>query len=75
MGIRLSLLALLCVSSMTSVVRAEGLRVLGAGSLREVMAEIGERYKEVTDTTVTAEDPASSSASSRSVDGRVRGML
>jgi len=55
MGIRLSLLALLCVSSMTSVVRAEGLRVLGAGSLREVMAEIGERYKEVTDTTVTAE--------------------
>jgi molybdate transport system substrate-binding protein len=34
---------------------ADELRVLGAGSLREVMAEIGGRYKATTGTTVTAE--------------------
>jgi molybdate transport system substrate-binding protein len=41
--------------SMISVAGAEGLRVLAAGSLREVMGEIGERYKEATGTAVTAE--------------------
>jgi molybdate transport system substrate-binding protein len=40
---------------MISAARAEGLRVLAAGSLREVMGEIGERYKEATGTAVTAE--------------------
>jgi molybdate transport system substrate-binding protein len=40
---------------MISAGAAEGLRVLAAGSLREVIGEIGERYKEATATTVTAE--------------------
>jgi len=51
----LLLLAPLWLVSMISVAGAEGLRVLAAGSLREVMGEIGERYKEATATTVTAE--------------------
>jgi molybdate transport system substrate-binding protein len=52
---RSSLLAVFCLMSMISAARAEGLRVLAAGSLREVMGEIGERYKEATGTAVTAE--------------------
>jgi molybdate transport system substrate-binding protein len=55
MVLRLFLLAALCVLPMTDVRAAEELHVLAAGSLREVMAEIGERYKETTATTVTAE--------------------
>src|SRR5271168_2575309 len=51
---RLLLLAPLWLVSMISLAGAEGLRVLAAGSLREVMGEIGERYKEATATTVTA---------------------
>ena len=55
MGIRLLLLVPLCLISMISSGAAEGLRVLAAGSLREVIGEIGECYKEATATTVTAE--------------------
>ena len=45
---RLSLLpAPLCMLSVIGAASAEGLRVLAAGSLREVMAEIAEHYKEV----------------------------
>jgi molybdate transport system substrate-binding protein len=53
---RLSLLlAPFCVLSMIGAASAEGLRVLAAGSLREVMAEIAEHYKEGTGTAVIAE--------------------
>ena len=52
---RLSLLAVFCLISMISVAGAKGLRVLAAGSLREVIGEIGGRYKEATGTAVTAE--------------------
>jgi molybdate transport system substrate-binding protein len=41
--------------SMIGAAAAEELRVLAAGSLREVMAEIGERYMAATGTTVIAE--------------------
>ena len=55
MDMRLLPLAPLCLLSMISVAGAEELRVLAAGSLREVMTEIGERYKAATGITVTAE--------------------
>ena len=55
MALRLLLLAPLCVVSMISPVTAQELRVLGAGSLREVTAEIGKRYREATGTTVVAD--------------------
>src|SRR5215471_3441208 len=49
------LLAALCALPMMGGATAEELRVFAAGSLGEVMAEIGERYKAATGTTVTAE--------------------
>jgi molybdate transport system substrate-binding protein len=52
---RLSLLVALCLLPMTDARAAEEPRVLAAGSLRQVMAEIGEHYKQATGTTVTAE--------------------
>jgi molybdate transport system substrate-binding protein len=55
MVLRMSLLVALCVLPMTDARAAEELRVLAAGSLREVIAEIGEHYKRATGTTVTAE--------------------
>jgi molybdate transport system substrate-binding protein len=55
MRIRFLLQAPLWLSSMISAGSAETLHVLGAGSLKEVLAEIEERYKEATGTTVTAE--------------------
>jgi molybdate transport system substrate-binding protein len=55
MVLRLLLLAALCVLPMTDARASEELHVLAAGSLREVMGEIGERYKKATGTTVTAE--------------------
>ena len=55
MILRLLLLAALGLLPMTDARVAEELRVLAAGSLREVMGEIGEHYKMATGTTVTAE--------------------
>jgi ABC-type molybdate transport system substrate-binding protein len=55
MDMRLLALAPLCLLSMICVAGAEELRVLAADSLREVMTEIGERYKAATGITVTAE--------------------
>jgi molybdate transport system substrate-binding protein len=52
---RLLLVAALCVLPVTDARATEELRVLAAGSLREVIAEIGEHYKKATGTTVTAE--------------------
>jgi molybdate transport system substrate-binding protein len=54
MILRLLVFALLCLVSMFSAVAAQELHVLGAGSLREVTAEIGKRYLEATGTTVVA---------------------
>jgi molybdate transport system substrate-binding protein len=55
MVLQLLLLMPLCALSMIGAASGEGLRVLGAGSLREVTAEIGERYKAATGTIVTAD--------------------
>jgi molybdate transport system substrate-binding protein len=55
MVLRSLLLAALCVLPMTDARASEELHVLAAGSLREVLGEIGERYKKATGTTVTAE--------------------
>jgi len=55
MGIRLWLLAPFWMGSMIGAPFGEELRVLGAGSLREVIAEIGERYKDATGTTINVE--------------------
>jgi molybdate transport system substrate-binding protein len=55
MILRLLVFALLCLVSMFSAVAAQELHVLGAGSLREVTAEIGERYLEATGTSVVAD--------------------
>jgi hypothetical protein len=55
MALRLLLLAPLCVVSMISPVTAQELRVLGAGSLREVTAEIGKRYREANGAAVVAD--------------------
>ena len=52
---RILLSVALCAVSMMGTASAEDLRVLGAGSLREVMTEIGERYREGTGITVTAD--------------------
>src|ERR1700676_1365243 len=49
---RFCVLALLCLAGMISVAKAEGLRVLAAGSLREVVGEIGDRYRQATSTEV-----------------------
>jgi len=51
----LLLLAALCAVAMIGPATAEELRLLAAGSLSEVMDEIGERYKAATGTSVTAE--------------------
>jgi ABC-type molybdate transport system substrate-binding protein len=40
------LLAVLCIASMTDRARADTVRVLGAGSLREVLTEIGDEGPE-----------------------------
>jgi ABC-type molybdate transport system substrate-binding protein len=49
------LLAVLCVLPMIGKATTDELRVLGAGSLREAMGEVGERYKAATGTTIAAE--------------------
>jgi ABC-type molybdate transport system substrate-binding protein len=48
-------LAAICVATVIGAARAEGLRVLAAGSLREVIGEIGERYKTATGVPVSAD--------------------
>jgi molybdate transport system substrate-binding protein len=50
-----ALLAACCAVSMIGAARADELRVLAAGSLREVIGEIGEHYKKATGLTVTAD--------------------
>src|SRR5580704_9832654 len=54
MAIRLLLASLFAVS-MISEATAQELRVFGAGSLREVMGEIGKRYEQEAGTPVVAE--------------------
>jgi len=55
MRLRLLLFTALCVVSMVGAAPAEGLRVLAAGSLREVVGEIGDRYKKATGTEISAD--------------------
>jgi molybdate transport system substrate-binding protein len=55
MVLGLLLLAALCLLPMTNAQAADELRVLAAGSLREVIGEIGERYKAATGIIVAAE--------------------
>ena len=55
MTIRALLLAVLWVVGIAGGARAESLRVLAAGSLREVVGAIGERYKAATGVEVTAD--------------------
>src|SRR5262245_12255004 len=46
--------ALAVAATIGTVARAEGLHVLAAGSLREVVGKIGERYQQATGTEVAA---------------------
>jgi len=55
MALQLLLLAPLYLALMIGAVAAQELHLLGAGSLREVTAEIGKRYREATGTTVVAD--------------------
>jgi hypothetical protein len=54
MGIRL-LLASLCIGLMIGKATSDELRVLAAGSLREVLGEIGKHYEQATGTPVVAD--------------------
>jgi ABC-type molybdate transport system substrate-binding protein len=47
--------AALCIVALMGAARAEELRVLAAGSLREVIGELGERYKKATGVEVAAD--------------------
>jgi len=47
--------AILCLASMTGTAKADTVHVLAAGSLREVITEIGDRYHQATGTAVTAD--------------------
>jgi molybdate transport system substrate-binding protein len=49
----LLLLALFCLASMTGTAKADTVHVLAAGSLREVMAAIGDRYQQQTGTAIS----------------------
>ena len=49
------LLAAICLLAMITAATGDELRLLGAGSLREVTAEIGKRYEEATGTKVVAD--------------------
>jgi molybdate transport system substrate-binding protein len=55
MLMRYLLLAPLCLVSMITTAAAQELRVLGAGSLKEVIAAIGKRYAETTGATIIAD--------------------
>jgi molybdate transport system substrate-binding protein len=55
MLVRYLLLAPLCLVSMITTATAQELRVLGAGSLKEVIAALGRRYAETTGATVVAD--------------------
>ncbi len=52
---RILVLAMLCAVTMIGTAHADELRVLAAGSLREVVGEIGDRYKQATGIAVTAD--------------------
>ena len=52
---RVLLLAAICAATMIGAARADELHVLAAGSLREVIGEIGVHYKQATGTAVTAD--------------------
>jgi len=52
---RIVVLAALCVAAMIGKARADSLHVLAAGSLREVIGEIGDRYKQATGVVVAAD--------------------
>jgi ABC-type molybdate transport system substrate-binding protein len=54
MGIRL-LVASLCIVLMIGKATSDELRVLAAGSLREVLGEIGKHYEQATGTPVVAD--------------------
>jgi ABC-type molybdate transport system substrate-binding protein len=54
MRARTVLLAVLCAAATSGPLRAEGLRVLAAGSLREVIGDLGARYTKATGVEVTA---------------------
>jgi molybdate transport system substrate-binding protein len=53
--IRLSLLAAVCALSLMNPARAEELRVFAAGSLREAMTALGDRYRQTTGISVAAQ--------------------
>ena len=55
MRIRHLLFAVCLVVAQTAAARAEGLRVLAAGSLREVVGEVAARYKQATGTEIAAD--------------------
>jgi molybdate transport system substrate-binding protein len=48
-------LAALCVASMVRSVQAEELRILAAGSLREVIGELGNHYRDATKVEIIAD--------------------
>ena len=52
---RTILFAVLCMATLAGSSLAEGLRVLAAGSLREVIGEIGDRYEQATGTAVATD--------------------
>ena len=55
MRLRTILLAMLCAIAMTGPLRAKELRVLAAGSLREVIGDLAQRYQTATGVTVSAD--------------------
>ena len=52
---RILVLAMLCTATTIAAAQAEPLRVLGAGSLREVIGEVGVRYRTATGIEVSAD--------------------
>jgi molybdate transport system substrate-binding protein len=55
MPIRTLLAAVLCLFAMISASKAEQLHVLAAGSLREVLGEIGNQYRQATGVEISAD--------------------
>jgi molybdate transport system substrate-binding protein len=58
-GVMPLLLVVVCIVTVIGWARADELRVLAAGSLREAIGEIGDRYKQATGTAVAADFSAS----------------
>jgi molybdate transport system substrate-binding protein len=55
MRLRAVLLGLCCTAAMIGAAQADELRVLAAGSLREVIGELGDRYRKATGTGISAD--------------------